>query len=287
MLNGQIGLTIEPMTVDELQVLEEWAAIEDWNPGYGDLNVLYKIEPNAFLALHLDGRFIGGASIVSYGGCFGFVGLFIVHRDFRSQGYGTYLWEHLNATLKARLKPGAAMGLDGVIAMMPYYGRQGYKLSYRHIRFQGTPLGAPSPYLARLSDLPFDQIDHYDQAHFKAKRSAFLKAWTQKEGAIALGYIDHGILSGMIIARPARLGLRVGPFFADTPTIAKNLLLGLSDQAPGVLLQIDCPEVNVDAMTLFKEHGFVEVFVCGRMYCGSMPLLPVRSIYGTTTLEFG
>src|SRR5690606_16187917 len=85
-------LVIRPMRRDELEVLVGWAEDEGWKPGVGDAEVFWATDPDGFVAAELDGELIGGGSIVSYSGRYGFMGFFIVRPDHRGGGLGRELW---------------------------------------------------------------------------------------------------------------------------------------------------------------------------------------------------
>ena len=70
-------LAIREMRRAELDTLVEWAADEGWNPGSNDAQIFWDTDPQGFVAAEQGGELIGGGSIVSYGGRFGFHG--IVH----------------------------------------------------------------------------------------------------------------------------------------------------------------------------------------------------------------
>ena len=139
------GFAIGPMTAPEVDVLVGWAADEGWNPGVHDVAIAYREQPAAFLALRRGTELVGGASVMAYGEAWGFLGLFIVRADLRSQGLGTCLWDELLASLRGRLAPDAPIGLDGVVAMQPFYRRSGFVDAYRDIRFSGHPVCAADP----------------------------------------------------------------------------------------------------------------------------------------------
>ena len=86
------ALTLRLMTKPEVDRLVGWAAEEGWNPGLHDADVFWQTDPEGFIAAEIDGELIGGGSITSYGGEFGFMGLFIVRPEFRGHGFGSRLW---------------------------------------------------------------------------------------------------------------------------------------------------------------------------------------------------
>lgn len=284
-MQGQI--TVEPMVNEEPAQLEEWAAEEGWNPGLHDVEIIRRIEPDAFLALKVDDVMIGGAVATLNQGHFGFTGLFVVQANFRGKGYGSVLWEALTARLDQGLLPGASRGLEGNLEMLPFYSRQGYALDFRHIRYQGAFFGIRHPSLIDLACVPLEEIVRFDAIHVPSVRADFIQAWTQQSGAVALGILDEGLLKGYGVARPTRVGYKVGPLFAEDVFLAERILSGLAEGVWGARLQIDVPEVNPIALEMIESLGFERVFDCGRMYGGTPPVLPLQHIFGTTSLEFG
>ncbi len=281
-------LVVRAMRRDELDVLVGWAAAEGWNPGLGDADVFWATDPDGFVAAEVDGELVGGGSIVSYAGRFGFMGFFIVAPPWRGRGLGARLWEWRRLALLRRLRPGAAIGMDGVFAMQPFYERGGFRLAGRDLRFEGTGAAAGVPAgLVDAREVPFDELVAYDAAHFPAPRAAFLERWIAQPGARALAAPGGRGVRGLGVVRPCRRGFKVGPLFAADPALAEDLLRGLGDHAAGQPLFLDVPEDNRAAMDMAARHGMTEVFGCARMYLGPPPVLPVEEVFGVTTFELG
>lgn len=281
-------LVLRPMTRAELDVLVGWAADEGWNPGLHDADIFWDTDPDGFVAAEQAGRLVGGGSIVSYDGRFGFMGFFIVAPAHRGRGLGRRLWVHRRDALRARLDPGAAIGMDGVFDMQPFYAEGGFAFAGRDLRFEGV--GAPAAVPDGLVDarrVPFDALLAYDAAHFPAPRPRFLARWIDQAGARALAAAADGALRGYGVVRPCRRGFKVGPLFAADADVARDLLRGLGDAAAGEPLFLDVPEDNDAAMELAAAHGMREVFGCARMYLGPPPRVPVREVFGVTTFELG
>lgn len=87
-------LILRAMTRAELDTLVDWAAAEGWNPGRADAEIFWQTDPEAFIAAEQGGELVGGGSIVSYAGRYGFMGFFIMRPDHRSRGLGRKLWLH-------------------------------------------------------------------------------------------------------------------------------------------------------------------------------------------------
>ncbi len=242
-------LAIRAMTRSELDALVEWAANEGWNPGRNDAQIFWDTDPEGFVAAELGGELIGGGSIVSYAGSFGFMGFFIIRPDYRGRGLGRRLWLHRRDLLISRLQAPAIIGMDGVFDMQGFYARGGFVLCNRDLRFEGVGAAAArAPMLVNLSEVPFAEVTRYDAAHFPAPREGFLKAWITQPGSRALGAVRDGVLRGYGVIRPCRQGFKIGPLFAADRDTAEALYCGLGDIAPGEPMFLDVPENNPQAM---------------------------------------
>lgn len=276
------------MRRDELDALVGWAADEGWNPGLHDAEVFWATDPEGFMAAESGGELAGGGAIVSYGGRFGFMGLFIVAPAHRGRGLGRRLWHERRTRLLHRLEPGAAIGMDGVPAMRDFYARGGFRAAGRSARFEGVGAAAPTPAgLVEAREVPFGDLLAYDAGRFPAPRPAFLEPWLAQPGARALAAVADGRILGYGVVRPCRRGFKVGPLFAADARVASDLLTGLGDRAAGEPLFLDAPEANPVAAALARARGMREVFACVRMYHGPAPRLPCREIFGVTTFELG
>ena len=221
------GYVIEPMTAADVDVLRGWAASEGWNPGLNDLRIVWDLAPESFVALRKGDALVGGGSILSYEGAFGFMGLFILRADERGKGLGTALWYWRRDTLRSRLKPGASIAMDGVFEMVPFYQRGGFEPAYQVLRYQGTAQGSDTKDVSVLTQADFDDIDAYDRPIAQVPRAAFLRRWLTQPGGFAVGCRQNGALVGYGAARPCDTGFKIGPLFADSPEIAAKVGQGL------------------------------------------------------------
>ena len=281
-------LNLRQMTRTELDTLVDWAGDEGWNPGLHDADIFWDTDPDGFIAAEQGGELVGGGSIVSYDGRFGFMGFFIVRPELRGRGLGRKLWLHRRDLLISRLQRPAVIGMDGVFDMQAFYAAGGFVLSHRDLRFEGV--GAPHAPPAAVVDareLPFDQLASYDAAHFPCPRERFLKAWIGQPQSRSLAVVGDGRLQGYGVIRRCRRGCKIGPLFAADAGTADTLFRSLGDFAAGEPVFLDAPENNPQALALAQSHGMNEVFGCARMYYGPAPSLPGEEIFGVTTFELG
>lgn len=285
--NAIDGCKLGPMRADEVDTLKGWAAEEGWNPGRGDIAAAWEVEPEAFIALRRGEELVGGGTILSNEGAYGFMGLFIVRSDERSQGLGRELWHYRRDLLLSRLKAGAAIGMDGVFAMAPFYERGGFRLAYRNLRFEGMAQGESSPNVMDGSTLPFEEIDRYDRLHHPAPRPRFLREWLSMPRVMTAAVMEGSRMAAFGALRPCLKGWRFGPVYADRSELGERIVSHLMAKVAGDPIQLDAPETNEAAMELARRHRLQESFGCARMYYGPTPEIPVERIFGVTSFEFG
>lgn len=276
---------IKTMNRQEVDIAIEWAAKEGWNPGLYDADCYYSADPNGFLIGTLDNEPIAAISAVKYGGSFGFMGFYIVKPEYRGKGYGIQIW---NAGLDY-LKE-VTIGLDGVVAQQNNYKKSGFNMAFRNIRYEGTGGGTPpvNSGIIKLSSIPFEKINSYNQPFFPAKRSRFLEFWINQPECSALGIIKNDDLAGYGVIRKCRCGYKIGPLFADSMEFTEHLFLGLkSGVDPTETVFLDIPEVNGQAVALTEKHNMKVVFETARMYKGESPDMPLDRIFGMTSFEIG
>ncbi len=147
--------TIRAMNRDKLNIAIEWAAQEGWNPGIYDADCFYATDPKGFFIGLLDNKPVACFSAVSYDEKFGFLGFYIVKKEFRDKGLGIQIWKAGLNHLKTQ-----NIGLDGVVAQQDNYKKSGFKLAYRNIRHEGKSEGKKPNYpeVVKLSEIPFDKL---------------------------------------------------------------------------------------------------------------------------------
>lgn len=282
-------LLIRNMTADDFDLALAWATQEGWNPGLHDAIPFRTADPEGFLMGVLNGEPVAAISAVRYGASFGFIGFYIVKPEFRGQGYGMAMWKAALARLKGRV-----IGLDGVLAQQDNYHRSGFELAYRNMRFKGVIKHAPSCsvdsdiLIVPLGEIESTNLVAYDRQGFPASRYEFLRAWITQPATIALGALRQDQLVGYGVARPCRVGWKIGPLFGDSSEIAEILLKALQLQMPeGEPFFLDSSDVNPDAVDLVARQGLSKVFDTARMYLGPAPKIDHRRIFGITSFELG
>jgi GNAT superfamily N-acetyltransferase len=269
------------MTRAELGLAIEWAAREGWNPGVHDAEPFFHTDPRGFFLGLLDDEPVSCISAVAYDDAFGFIGFYIVRPEFRGRGFGLRIWNAAMSYLGDR-----TIGLDGVVARQADYGKSGFRLAHRNVRYEGVGGGVAPAGIVDLATVSFAQIGAYDAALFPVPRPRFLRRWIAQPDSVALGVVKDGELAGYGVVRPCRSGFKIGPLFADSDAVAEILFRALAARAEGPVY-LDAPEVNSAAIALARRHGMRPMFETARMYTKGAPALPHERIFGITTFELG
>lgn len=283
-------LIVRPASKDEFAIAVEWAAAEGWNPGLGDLETFYNVDPAGFLMGWQDGVPVSSISVVRYSKQFGFLGFYIVRSNYRGTGVGLATWNAGMAHLGDR-----TIGLDGVVDQQENYKRSGFVYAGKNVRFTGVPLiETETRFEGSIRDfLPtdIDAVLAYDKFCFPVDRESFVRDWTDVQHSnyrkTKIALVD-GELAGYATIRECRSGYKIGPLFADTQQIAQGLFEQLCSGLPkGSEISLDVPQANAGAGKLVEQYGLQAAFETARMYRGPIEEPSSSKIFGITTFELG
>lgn len=279
---------LQKLNQDQVKTLVNWAEKEGWNPGQSDAEAFYQADPDGFYGYFEQGELIAGGAIVSYEGEYGFMGLFIVKPAFRGKGIGKKLWFQRRDKLRSRLKKGAAIGMDGVVEMQPFYNKGGFEIAFRDERYERQ--GSDFTIHPQISQVPVKDtgtIIIYDQKRFGYPRESFLKAWLSIPGNFNFQYKENDRIKGFSVLRKVNNGYKIGPLFADNYAIAEELYKACLNAGMGESVFIDIPLANPDAVQLVEQYDAKYVFECARMYYGKPPQIDILKVFGITSFELG
>ena len=277
--------SVARMERGDIELAIEWAAQEGWNPGGDDASCFFATDPEGFFVGRLGEQPVACISAVRYGASFGFIGLYIVHPEFRKRGFGMQVWKVAMEHLKGR-----NIGLDGVVEQQDNYRKSGFSLAHRNIRYEGTATegAVSSDLLVSLAQVPVEEVMAYQSAFFPESRDEFMKAWIAAPEHQSFATVNKGVITGMGVIRPCRKGFKVGPLWADSPEDARLLLNRLIRDVPkGSNFYLDLPKPNDAAVGLAESLGVAPVFETARMYTGVVPEISLDRTYGLATFELG
>lgn len=250
-------LRIQEMKEDELAMVMSWAEDEGWNPGKYDYQSYYALDKRNLLLMFLNEEPIGSISIVKYSSQFAFIGLFIVKKKYRNQGYGTKLWEAAMELLEQY----SSVALYAVPKQVRRYQKSGFSAQYFNSRWNLNASKAEdvSTFITNQQDpqVIYNKMLEYDCKLWGGQRSLFLdKVLTQEQSYAFVTFNQTtGKVNGYGVIRPCIKGYRIGPLYAHDLEDAKILARVLMAQVPNESKVIfDIPEKNR------FSHVFAEYF---------------------------
>ncbi|WP_037151481.1 GNAT family N-acetyltransferase [Rhizobium freirei] len=278
---------VRTMRAGELELALEWARQEGWNPGVDDAPAFWEADPSGFLVGAIGEVPVGCISVVRYGESFAFLGLYMLHPEFRGRGYGKQLWNK-GMTLAGN----RVVGLDGVVAQQDYYRRHGFETAYRTLRYAGIAkvpdLGDQAAQVVLVTNGKLEGLVHYDAGIFPGLRHSFIRAWCGAPERRTTFIVGGGSrVRGYGTIRRCFHGYKIGPLFANKPDVARALLARLLAEAEGAPVYLDVPVDNAQGIKLAEDCGLSPVFETARMYRGKAPEIPLDRVFGVTTLELG
>ena len=282
---------------NELQKVTDWAKLEGFAPGFDDISIYRNTDKQGIWVGCLDNEPVGSIACVKYNSSYGFIGLFIVKKEFRNKGYGVRLWQHaLNY-----LKEIQCIGLEAAPNRIDDYQKWGFKKSsitnrWKLFGYDQMPKNKfykdtyPDFDVVPVADISSEAVLNYDSQREPSPRPHFLNDWLNNSyGTVKVLLDKNGMCHGFGRIRPCILknnqrGLRIGPLLADTPPLAELLIRELIEESADEIL-LDCPGLNPYANYLLSNLGFLEISKTYRMYKGIQPPFPMNQVYGLACLE--
>jgi GNAT superfamily N-acetyltransferase len=241
--------------------------LANWNQLEADWRRLFAISPEGLFVAECDGQRCGTASAVNYGRALGWIGMMLVHPDYRRRGVASVLLDrcirHLRALEVESIK------LDATEQGRPVYLKSGFRdeqpihrmiQTHRGIQKQPSPeVRAPFHDWARVASM--------DDEAFGADRVALLRLLGNDGESAATG--DGRRISGYGLARRGFHAAMVGPVIAVDGATAGVVLESLLSRLPVGSVYADVLPRNGEAEKLFRSMGFAVERRLTRMWLGA------------------
>lgn len=213
-----------------------------------------------------------------------FVGLLVIHPDFRNQGTALRLIRCVKDRFGSK-----NIGLDANIDHVKHYQRYGFTPHFNIVKFHlNRDFHIYARYLANqiVHDNTTDQaLDDFDQQVRTGMTTRYRNALKHRpRTAFVCQHKDHQ-LSGYGMVRAAKKGEIVAPIFAKNVTTFHEILLELADTDTDYYLEI--PACNLDALHYMYrlDAGIIDVYT--RMYSQALPDINWHNVYAITSSVTG
>jgi GNAT superfamily N-acetyltransferase len=262
-------------------------AEQGWNAGVHDVETFTAVDPGAWIVAEIDERPAGIVLATRWNDSHGWIGLYLVHPEYRGRGIGLELFRAALARLAPR-----SVGLDGDARQQANYRRSGFVDVHPNTRWHGPArLWRATAEIAEVVDadeLPLEPLVELDARAVGTPRPQLIRAWLVQPEARHVAILRDGYVAGFATARPARHGWKIGPLYALDASGAAVLLAAVTrDLDPDDECWLDTPSPNAAATALMEGVGATGAPTSGRMIRGKGPVGDPPIMFGLLAHEVG
>jgi GNAT superfamily N-acetyltransferase len=260
-----VSLSIRPFTSDDIAAALDLCRTAGWNQLHADWSRIVDYEPDGCFVAEIDHQLVGTVTTTRYGTDLAWIGMMLVHEDYRRRGIASDL---INKSLEyLRQQQVRCIKLDATPAGKGVYERLGFQCEWsfhRWIRDAAVIDARTEGDLAGRSE----SVDPLTSAHLELDRIAF--------GAERSGWLERLARGSYVCSRPDGFGMMrrgyladyLGPLVAGNGDVARKIVTELLEQSAATLFW-DVPLANQDAADIAKSLEFQPVRDLTRMWTGS------------------
>lgn len=256
------SLAIRPLVTADLDDALELCRIAGWNQTRADWIRLLDHEPAGCFIAELDGQSVGTVTTTTYGTDLAWIGMMLVHPDFRRRGLATALMERSLEFLRDRQI--RCVKLDATPAGQPVYERLGFRAEWEFHRWERRHPAGPVPTANPAAAFQLEP-SALDLDAFGADRTAWLNQLARDSVLVRSG-TDWGM------GRIGQIAAYLGPIVAENVESAELLVTRLLEDGglrhPDGRLFWDIPGPNSAGLELARSQGFEQVRPLLRMWTG-------------------
>ena len=268
MNRDQSPLSLRLLRHKDLPFADSLRALVGWNQTFDDWERFLALEPDGCFLAECNGAPAGTATTLVYGPDLAWIGMALVHPDYRRRGIGRALLERCLEHL--RVREARCVKLDATPLGKQVYDALGFKEEwtltrwvYRHAP---SPLPLPEPMLRTWRATDAEQIESLDRTAFGLSRQRLLRSLA-RQSRCALVLESEGI-SGYGMLRSGSHALYLGPVVAQAAVAGIRLLDALVARSEGQTIFLDVPDQNAAATAWAQEHGCTAQRALTRMFLG-------------------
>lgn len=262
-------MKLRVMAEPDIAFAHQLREIAGWNQTVRDWRGYLGYDPQGCFVAEVDGKPAGTATTIHYGDRFGWIGMVLVHPDFRRHGIGTQL---LSRAIGRLQECGVrSIKLDATPMGKKVYVPLGFVDEYELSRYDGiAPAGEPALAASTdaLSKANFEDVVRLDAEAFGAERRAVLTSLAHRNPELCFAVCSARELGGFLIAREGTNAVQIGPWIARNADSAAQLLHAFFQRARGRRVFVDVVAPNAPANALMRAQGFGVQRTLTRMYLG-------------------
>ncbi len=266
------ALHLRKLTHADLPFADSVRELAGWNQTLADWKRFLETEPDGCFLADWNGTPAGTATTTAYGPELAWIGMVLVHPDYRRRGIGRALLEHSITCLRGRGV--RCIKLDATPAGKLVYDGLGFKSEWGLKRWTGR-----APAHAAVADMggeglrpwqhgDLELVQQSDRAAFGVARRSLLKALASQSSFGLVLEMKPGVIDGFAFARGGAQASYIGPVVANSAEAGLALLKALLARYPGRAVFWDIPDLNEPAVSLANDLGFAVQRPLIRMFLG-------------------
>lgn len=263
------AISLRCLARTDLPFADSVRALEGWNQTMRDWERFLALEPDGCFLAEDQGKPAGTATTITYGPELAWIGMVLVHPDFRRRGIGRALLRHCLEHLQRRAV--RCLKLDATPAGKTVYEALGFRSEWTLTRWQrsGGSENATEPDegIGDLNEVGLESVAALDANAFGVSRRKLLEALgTQSCEARVLTSDSHVLGYGLL--REGSRALYLGPLIADCADSAIRVVRAMVHKSKGQAIFWDIPDQQGKAVAWAKANGFRPQRSLTRMYLG-------------------
>lgn len=285
-------LEVRPLSVGDLDTARKLSTQAGWNQVSADWMRFLTLSRGCFAGI-VDDVLVATTAVITYGNDVSWIGMVLVDERYRSQGYGSEIFERgLDYALE---EGGDVIGLDATHLGEPIYRKYGFECVGPVFRWEGTlpPAGCatearnPSERIEQVSTENVDLVCDFDRGQTGVDRSRLLRELLGESDV--RGYLarDSTTSTGYAIVRPGRTHWQIGPIVTARPETIDPLLRAVTVDFGGHDMIVDAPDRTAISSSL-EKLGLSEDRELVRMtHPEPTAVLTTDSVYAFLDFAFG
>lgn len=271
------GLKIRQMQLDDLDFAVQLSRTLGWTTTRTDFENTYSYEPEGCFVAKLKGEIVGTVTTTAYQR-FAWIGMMLVREDLRRRRIGSTL---MNRAISYLHRKGiSTIRLEADPEGIPLYEHLNFKPECNSERWHWASSMVQSETKARLATKK--DLNHFRTLDFRAfgdRRFHVIKRLFETAKFCLI--LEDAPNRGYLMARDTSQGIALGPFIAEDPLIAEELLKEALQRAKPFSVMVGVPETHHNSLALLQKFGFEKRSVLSRMYHGKHPK------WGQPAFEYG
>src|SRR5260370_33752741 len=263
-------LRVRGLTVADLAFAASVRALAGWNQTLDDWRRFLAADPEGCFLAEWNGAPAGTATTTFYAPELAWLGMVLVHHEYRRRGIARALLERCIEYLRGR--GGRGIKLEDTPLGKQVYDELGFKDEWTLTRWECAKLqplpSAPDPRVRGWRESDARNMEPFDAEAFGVCREGIVPALARQSRCAWALEDERGSLAGYGLLRNGLQALYLGPVAAATADGAIQLIRGLLARGDGGRIFCDIPDPNHLAASFARQHGFTAQRALTRMYLG-------------------